>query len=249
MEKILAGADKATLAFPGRSNPRDAAVKLWGMKNQLARRNLTDFARAELVLKLKPVIAKKAKERQKEHGGTAPGKKSLPPNLGEMNGETEDTFASLAGVAGETIPKVEAILAGADKATLAALRSGEKKNLPPNLGEGNGETEDQASLAFSGLPSPELAKYPYLRRPDARKGYFRGLPAFLKSNASDKPLTLLPFGILRKRAETVSRLFKFRGISGVFRMYMLLCVCTCKRTWEVINSHELLAFSLFSAWS
>ncbi len=39
------------------------AVKEWIIKNQLGRRNIPPYVRAELALKLKPVIAEKAKER------------------------------------------------------------------------------------------------------------------------------------------------------------------------------------------
>lgn len=41
-------------------------------------------------------MARQAKERQRQHGGTAPGKaKSLPPNLGEVSegGETLEILA------------------------------------------------------------------------------------------------------------------------------------------------------------
>jgi len=39
-----------------------AAAKIWIIRNQLGRRNLTDFVRIELVEKMKPLIAEKAKE-------------------------------------------------------------------------------------------------------------------------------------------------------------------------------------------
>ena len=44
------------------------AVKEWIIRNQFGRRNLTTFQRAELALKLKPIVAKRAKERQVQIG-------------------------------------------------------------------------------------------------------------------------------------------------------------------------------------
>jgi hypothetical protein len=44
-------------------------VKLWILKNQFGRRNLSDYDRARLAIKLKPVIAEKAKENQIASGG------------------------------------------------------------------------------------------------------------------------------------------------------------------------------------
>ncbi len=71
-------------------------------------RNLSPYQRAELALELEPLIAEKAKERQREHGGTAPGKKSLPQNSAEVN-ETRKEIARAARVSHDTIAKVRVI--------------------------------------------------------------------------------------------------------------------------------------------
>jgi hypothetical protein len=47
-------------------------------------KNLTPYARGELALKLEPLYAAKAKERQVEHGNAAPGRKSLMQNSAEV---------------------------------------------------------------------------------------------------------------------------------------------------------------------
>ncbi|MEX0718038.1 MAG: DNA N-6-adenine-methyltransferase [Planctomycetaceae bacterium] len=55
---------------------RDAA-KRWIIKHQFGRRNLTPYQRAELALKLKPILEKEARERQREgarKGGQAGGR-------------------------------------------------------------------------------------------------------------------------------------------------------------------------------
>lgn len=80
---------------------RDDA-KLWILKNQLGRRNLLPYVRAQLALKLKPVIAEKAKQNQISSGGAVPQKSAKPI-------DTREELATIAGVSHDTIHKVEAI--------------------------------------------------------------------------------------------------------------------------------------------
>jgi hypothetical protein len=82
------------------------------------RRNLPLFVRSELVLKLEPLLKTKAKEKQQEHGGTAPGKKSLPQKSAEVN--TRKELAAIAHVSHDTIAKVKTILKSAE---IAAQRA------------------------------------------------------------------------------------------------------------------------------
>ena len=89
-----------------RSFENEDEAKIWIIRNQLARRNLPLAERARLVLILKPIIMEKAKEKQREHGGTAPGK-SLSQKSDEVS--TKKELAHLAGVSHDTIHKVEVI--------------------------------------------------------------------------------------------------------------------------------------------
>lgn len=93
-------------------------VKEWMIKNQLARRNITAFQRAELALKLKPVIAEKAKENMSEGG-----KQGLQKSV---NLNTQKEIAKSAGVSHDTIHKAETILNKADSETVEAVRKGDK---------------------------------------------------------------------------------------------------------------------------
>ena len=95
------------------------AVKEWIIKNQLGRRNIPPYVRAELALKLKPVIAERAKERQ----GTRNDLKDIPQK--SAGSETRDELAKAAGVSHDTIHKVEKIQAKAPEETKEALRRGE----------------------------------------------------------------------------------------------------------------------------
>lgn len=102
----------------------ESEVLLWIIDNQLGRRNLPAFVRVELVLKKKPIIEEQAKQRQKEHGNTAPGKpKTLPQNSAEVN-ETREVLAKEANASRDSVSRVEFILKNADEKTKEKLRSG-----------------------------------------------------------------------------------------------------------------------------
>jgi len=91
-----------------------ATAKIWILNNQLARRNLTPFQRAEITLRLKPLIADKAKEKQ-----------TSSRNLEKVH--TDKALASTAGVSHDTIWKTEKILESKpDDKTLDELRQGEE---------------------------------------------------------------------------------------------------------------------------
>jgi len=97
---------------------RDAA-KRWIILNQFGRRNLTPYQRAELALKLEPLIAAQAREKQRD-GGT----QKLPQNSAEAV-ETRVELARVAGVSHDTISKAKVIAAKAPEAVKEKLRSGE----------------------------------------------------------------------------------------------------------------------------
>lgn len=82
-------------------------VKLWMIRNQLARRNLTPFNRTELALQMESVIAELAKQNQ-AHGSTAPNK-TLLSNLTEALNpvNTRDELARIAETSAGNIHKVK----------------------------------------------------------------------------------------------------------------------------------------------
>ncbi len=81
---------------------RQEAIK-WIILNQFGRRNLSAYDRSLLALRLKPIIAEKAKEKQVESGGAVPQKSDKPPI------ETNKEIAKVAGVSHDTIARVEKI--------------------------------------------------------------------------------------------------------------------------------------------
>jgi N6-adenosine-specific RNA methylase IME4/transcriptional regulator with XRE-family HTH domain len=98
---------------------RDDA-KLWIVRNQLGRRNISDFVRAELALVAKPLIEARAKANQK--GGQ--GGVLLSQNLAEAI-DTRAELAALAGVSHTNISKVERIKESAAPELLDAVRAGD----------------------------------------------------------------------------------------------------------------------------
>ncbi len=101
---------------------RDAA-KVWIIENQFSRRNLPIYVRGELMLKLKPLIAAKAKESYKSNVGR-PSKS--PQNSATIsNVETRKELSKLAGVSHDTISRNEKIAKKAPDDVKTKLRAGE----------------------------------------------------------------------------------------------------------------------------
>lgn len=96
-----------------------ADAEAWIIKNQLGRRNLPIYVKAQLALQLKPLIAERAKEKQVEAGG-AVRQKSDKAVI-----DTKKELARAAGVSHDTIHKVEVIERDATESIKQLARSGE----------------------------------------------------------------------------------------------------------------------------
>lgn len=100
---------------------REDAI-IWIILNQFGRRNLEAYDRGVLALKVKPMIAKRAKERQRcGQGGVLLNQKS--DEASEVN--TTKELAKIAGVSHDTIHKVEVIQNSGDKKLIDDVRKGE----------------------------------------------------------------------------------------------------------------------------
>ena len=93
----------------------------WIILNQFGRRNLPAYERARLALRLKPVIAEKAKEKEAERKTTF--QKSEKSSMPQVN--TTKEIAKAAGVSHDTIAKVEKIERQAAPEVKEQLRKGE----------------------------------------------------------------------------------------------------------------------------
>ena len=101
------------MEFSGRTD-----AKLWIIKNQLGRRNLSTYDRSILALKLKPVIAEKAKEKQATHTEQGYQKSDKAEH-------TVKELAKVAGVSHDTIHKVETIEKSDNEEVKQAVRNKE----------------------------------------------------------------------------------------------------------------------------
>lgn len=100
-------------------------VKLWMIRNQLARRNLTPFNRTELALQMESVIAELAKQNQAQYHGNQ-HESGLLANLPEVQSvNTRDELARIAETSSRNVDKVKKVLADAPDAIKQLARSGD----------------------------------------------------------------------------------------------------------------------------
>jgi len=92
----------------------------WIILNQFGRRNLSAYDRSILALKLKPIIAEKAKEQQIRKPESVLQKSAKQKPI-----DTRQELAKVAGVSHDTIAKVEKIQAKATPEIKSAIKSGE----------------------------------------------------------------------------------------------------------------------------
>jgi N6-adenosine-specific RNA methylase IME4 len=64
---------------------------------------------------LEPIEKAAAKEHQRAHGGTAPGRKKHFGKVAQSDGRVRDKIASFAGISGRTLTKIQAIIEAAER--------------------------------------------------------------------------------------------------------------------------------------
>lgn len=96
----------------------ESDAEIWIIKNQFGRRNLSKYDRSILALKLKPVIAERAKENERLGG------KGSQKSVNHKT-DTQKEIAKLAGVSHDTIHRVETIEASGNDKIREKVRSGE----------------------------------------------------------------------------------------------------------------------------
>ena len=98
----------------------DTAAKMWIIQNQLGRRNLTPFIKAELALKVEPEIRAEAQKNSLANLVNIDEQKS------DHRGRTLDQLAAIAGVSHDTIHKVKVIKERAPESIKQACREGNR---------------------------------------------------------------------------------------------------------------------------
>lgn len=100
-----------------------SSAKLWIIRNQLARRNVPDYVRCELVLPFEEELKKEAKKRQGNRNDLRNNDSKL--NQSEKPGRTLPQLAEMAGVSDGSFFKAKKIAEEADEETKEKLRNGE----------------------------------------------------------------------------------------------------------------------------
>lgn len=101
----------------------ESEARKWIIRNQLARRNVPDFVRCELVLPLEAELKAEAKKRQ----GQRTDLQNLVPNLEQSDKpkRTLEQLADIAGVSKGTFDTAKKLMDRADEETKEKLRRGE----------------------------------------------------------------------------------------------------------------------------
>ncbi len=143
----------------------ESAAKRWIIRNQLARRNVPDFVRCELVLPFEAELRAEAKKRQGQRNDL----KNIFPNQ-EQSAKpirTLEQLADMAGVSKGTMDSAKKLIKEADDETKEKLRAGKLSiyGAAQKLKDGSSNpTEETSSLEKreSVLPA---------KRPDLLPGY------------------------------------------------------------------------------
>lgn len=128
-------------------------AKFWIIRNQIGRRNATDFQRTEYALRMKPLLAEEAKLKQATStGGIEPQLRQNSVKAAPIR--TDEVIAKEAGVSRDTVQKVEKILAKGTDEVKKAARTGAKSIRHAAVVAGLPEDQQAAAIAKP-LPKKE----------------------------------------------------------------------------------------------
>ena len=160
-------------------------VIAWIIRNQLGRRNISLYTRASLALRLKPLIAEKAKENQRAAGGAAP----VPQNSAEPL-ETRQVLAKIAGVSRDTIDKVTKIESAASPEVKEKLRKGEIS--VHRAYQDIRDAEKKSGAVQTDSPEPEFSYKPVDIRSKAGRELMERIHADIEEQGNGKPVEITP---------------------------------------------------------
>lgn len=139
------------MQFAGRSD-----VIEWIIKNQFGRRNLSDYQRGVLALRMKPIMEERARANLSAAGASAaPGKPSLKSDEVIKPIRTDAAVADLANLGKDTIRKIERIEEAAQPEVKALASVGEVSiNLASQFTELPHEVQQEAIAAIADNHEP-----------------------------------------------------------------------------------------------
>ncbi len=168
--------DVTRLSFASRDD-----AKAWMIKNQIGRRNLTEFQRIEFAEMWRDATESAARERQRKAGGDKTGNAPQPdadaPRASQKSGEENRTrmqLAKIAQVSGGAMARGEKLLRDGTDELKSAVREGKisltagalLSNLPP---------ENQKEVATAAPPEIRKAISGLRRRANGETDYARVL--------------------------------------------------------------------------
>lgn len=139
-------------------------VTEWIIKNQFGRRNISDYQRGVLALKLKPVIEERARASYLENVGRPKESSQISDAIADKPIEkirTDEAVSQLANISRDTIRKVEKIEATAPDEIKALAGTGEVSiNLASQFVDLPKEAQDEviSELASVGEPAREVIR-------------------------------------------------------------------------------------------
>lgn len=119
-------------------------AKIWIIKNQFDRRNLSAWQRGQMALELKAIISERAKENQRTStGGSSPHLLENSPK-GEEPINTREELAKIAGISDNTIARVEKIQSEGTPEQIERLQTREA-----SINEVYNEIKEKPHIAYS----------------------------------------------------------------------------------------------------
>jgi N6-adenosine-specific RNA methylase IME4 len=124
----------------------EGEAKLWIIKNQLGRRNISSFVKAELALQMKPLLAEKAIENKRA---------GVPVISPEGKLDVREEIAKKAGIGSQTISKVEKILKVATPEQIQDIREEKKSINSVYKGIRQQEKREEQAKEYADNPLPD----------------------------------------------------------------------------------------------
>lgn len=129
------------------------------LTQNLHRRHLTEAQRAMVGARMKKMFAPAAKERQREHGKTAPGKaKTVDANLHQVNGRAHEQAAKSVNVSPRSVANAATVIERGSKDLVALVDAGKCSVSKAAKIAKDVDKKDQAAAATKKTPRKKNTK-------------------------------------------------------------------------------------------
>lgn len=194
-------------------------VITWIIQHQLGRRNLSDFVRVELALRIKLIVAAKAEAREK----------AGHPSQNSDEGRTDQKIADAAHVSRDTVRKVEAIKKNGSAVLVAAAKADE---ISIHKAAKIAKLPKAKQAKAMAAPKPKKEKAPKAEKPNEWQAKYEALVSDyneLKENRDD----------LADELKTCEAIRKSEAVLEMNKLREHLKICTRRRDELMANAVEL----------